>query len=117
MNGTYARDWRPINYEGSIHYDPRHELAARANRARRAGDDYVAVPLALAMACAELRECGARYWMTHDEDGPLSTPQEIQCRKPDGHDYDHFNGYLNWSDEAAAYQRKVRASAQPEGVS
>ena len=96
MNGTYARDWKPINFRGAIYYDPRQELGARANLARGVGDTYVAVPLALAMACAELRECGARYLLTHDEDGPLPKPREIQCRKPVGHDHNHFNGYLTW---------------------
>jgi len=107
MSGTYAQDWRPINCEGSIYYDPRQELAARADRARRGGDSYVAVPVALAAACAQLRECGARFVMTHDENGLLPAPQEIQCRKPEGHDYDHFNGYLTWSDAAAEYQRRA----------
>lgn len=83
----------------------------RANVARDIGDTYVAVPIALAAACAELRECGARYVMTHDEDGPLPQPQEIQCRKPEGHNHDHFNGYLTWSDEAAAHQRRRLVTA------
>lgn len=107
---TYARDWKPINFRGSIAYDPRQELAARADVARQLGDTYVAVPLALAAACAEIRECGVRFWLTSDEDGPLSEPQEIQCRKPDGHDYDHYNGYCSWSDETAAYRRRMRSA-------
>lgn len=92
-------------------------MKARADTARDLGDTYVAVPIALAAACAELRECGARFVMTHDEDGPLPTWQEIQCRKPENHDHDHYNGYLAWSDAAAEMQRKRLAGATLTGGS
>lgn len=89
--------WKPINYEGAIYYDPRQELLARARRAERANDTYVAVPVMLAIACGNLRECGAKHTVTGDEDGPLPTPIEIQCRKPEGHDHrSHYNGYILW---------------------
>ncbi len=96
MNGTYAQDWKPINFRGTCHYDPRDELRARAAEARDRHDEWVAIPIALAAACVDLRECGARTLLRADEDGPLSEPVEIQCRKPSGHDYDHFNGYCTW---------------------
>lgn len=88
--------WQPINYRGVIHYDPRDELRARAEAACDDGTGCVMVPRALALACAELRECGARTVLHADEDGPLPTPQEIQCRKPEGHEHDHYNGYCHW---------------------
>lgn len=91
--------WKPINYEGSIYYDPREELLARAERARRGNDTYVAIPVKLAIACGNTRECGARTMLTGDEDGPFSKPIEIQCINPRDHDHMHYNGYTNWDDK------------------
>lgn len=90
--------WKPINWRGNWNYDPRGELRDRAEVARRNNDDYVAIPVKLALACAELSECGARYLLTADEDGLLREPIWIQCRRPSGHDSNqlHFNGYMSW---------------------
>lgn len=79
--------------------DPRDELRARAKRAERGNDSYVAIPVELAIVCANLRECGATTDLTGDEDGPLSEPLTIQCRKPANHDYDHYNGSISWTNE------------------
>lgn len=93
----YARDWRPINYQGTIHHDPRRELAARVRRARDGNDTYVAVPLALAARVAEFVECSAHTVLTRDEDGPLPEPVEIVCRLEAGHSGSHHNGYTSWT--------------------
>lgn len=90
--------WKPINWRGKWNYDPRGELRDRAEIARQNYDDYVAIPVKLALACADFRECGARMLLTHDEDGPLKEPQWITCRRPEGHELNvmHFNGYMSW---------------------
>lgn len=88
--------WKPINYRGQWNYDPRGELRLRAQTARDNNDDYVAIPVKLAIACAELRECHAMTTLTGDEDGPLKEPIIIFCRKPENHSGSHYNGYCNW---------------------
>ena len=88
--------WKPINYEGVIYRDPREELLARAARAKQGNDTYVAIPIKLAIACGNIRECGVRTTISRDEDGPFSKPIEIQCSKPRGHEHAHYNGYTNW---------------------
>jgi len=96
----YARDWKPGLFMGSgptscrRSEDPREELAAWADSAL---GPMVAVPVALLRAAAELRVCRATTTLTHDEDGPVS-PMTIHCRKPEGHLYDHHNGYCGWSE-------------------
>lgn len=103
MEGTYARDWKPGNHCGSTHYDPREELACRVRQARDRHDAYVAIPLALGAVVAELRECTATTVITSDEDGPLSSPQTLHCRRPEGahHGENHGNGYMSWKREPA----------------
>ena len=88
--------WEPINWRGNWNYDPRGELRDRAEVARRNNDDWVAIPVKLALACAELRECKATTIMTGDEDGPLPEPLTIVCRKLDKHSGMHNNGYMSW---------------------
>lgn len=88
--------WIPINYGGSIYYDPREELLARVRRAEEGHDTYVAIPIALAKACGNIRECTATTTLTRDEDGPLSKPIQIHCRKPENHIGKHYNGYCVW---------------------
>lgn len=91
-----------MNFIGAWHTDPRDELKHRAQVATRQGDDYVSVPISLAMACAELHECDATTVVTGDEDGPLPVPLTIHCRLPAGHALTrvmmHSNGYTNWED-------------------
>lgn len=91
--------WQPINYRGAWHQDPRDELRARADHAGDSGDAYVAVPLNLAYACANLHECDATTVSSGDEDGPFihGGPLILHCRKPDKHDHMHGNGYTNWA--------------------
>lgn len=89
--------WKPINYEGTIYYDPRQELKARARRAELGHDTYVAVPIELAIACANLRECDATTVIHGDEDGPMP-PALIRCSKPELHNFDHSNGYISWKE-------------------
>jgi len=91
-------EWKPINYKGHWNYDPRGELLLRAQVAQENNDDYVAIPVKLAIACGKLRECGATTILTGDEDGPLSTPLQIQCRKPEKHSGKHYNGYCEWDE-------------------
>lgn len=88
--------WKPCNYEGVTYYDPRNELKARARRAELGHDTYVAVPIELAIACANLRECDATTVLTGDEDGPLNPPVTIRCSKPEMHLFTHSNGYVSW---------------------
>jgi hypothetical protein len=87
--------WKPIMYEGSLHVDPRSELKARAKRAELGNDTYVAIPVDLAYACAELRECGARLVVI--ENGPTSESTLVVCRLPLDHKYEHYNGYIHWT--------------------
>jgi len=87
--------WKSNNFLGTWSYDPRDELRARALRAQEAHDTMVAIPLNLAFACANLRECDATTILSHDEDGPLP-PIVIRCKKTQGHDYQHHNGYCGW---------------------
>lgn len=89
--------WQPKNYRGSWYTDPRDELRARAKQARQLGDTYAAVPVALALACADLHECDATTIATQDEDGPLPTPLQIFCRLPRDHQHMHYNGYTHWT--------------------
>lgn len=92
--------WKPINWRGAWNHDPRDELRDRARVAQRNNDSYVAVPVALALAVADLQECGARTTITGDEDGPLKTPIMVFCRRLKGHEDKgipmHFNGAVNW---------------------
>lgn len=94
--------WKPINFKGKWNYDPRGELRDRAKVAIDQGDDYVAIPVDLAIACADLHECKATTVLTADEDGPLSEPLTIYCRLPEDHALTrvtmHYNGYINWED-------------------
>lgn len=87
--------WHPINYEGSIYDDPRMELLARARRAQRGGDPYVAIPVNLALACAELRECRATTTMKVSYEPGIIT---LVCRLPENHTPGHFNGTIHWED-------------------
>lgn len=115
MSGNYAQDWKPRNLGGRIYYDPRDELRYWAARADN--DPMVAVPVATIRAVAELRECSARRIVRADEDGPLTHPVEIVCRKPSGHENDHSNGYSSWPrdrsqrPEEATYLLEVSDSA------
>lgn len=96
-NVNNMKKWTPGNYEGSIFYDPRAELLARTRRAIKGNDTYVAIPVELAIACGELRECGARTILKGDEEGPFKTPIEIQCRRIQNHREEyHFNGAVTW---------------------
>lgn len=92
--------WKPINYRGTIYYDPREELRARARHGAQDNATYVLVPMQLALACAELHECDATTIATHDEDGPLPEPLRIFCRLPRDHhltgQIKHYNGYTHW---------------------
>jgi len=88
--------WKPINFNGKIADDPRGEVAARARRAESQGDSMVAIPLSLAFALADLRECVASTMLDNDEDGPIP-PMTIYCHKPEGHEHMHYNGYTHWS--------------------
>lgn len=92
--------WMPINYRGSWHHDPRDELRHRAQVARDSHDSWVAIPVALAIAVAELRECSATTVITGDEDGPFSSPIEVKCRLPKDHQHMHTTGTLSWASEA-----------------
>lgn len=87
--------WKPINWRGTWSHDPRDELRRRAQVARANYDDYVAIPVKLAMAVADLRECGATTDLKVDyKDEPL----QLRCRQPEGH-YPvtrHFNGSITW---------------------
>lgn len=92
--------WKPINFKGAWNYDPRGELRARAKHAQLANDDFVAIPLALAYALADLHECDAITTIqAHD---PNDDPMTIYCRLPTDHKKHgiemHFNGYINWKD-------------------
>lgn len=40
MNGTYARDWKPINYRGSIYHDPRQQVPGTTIPLHASGDDH-----------------------------------------------------------------------------
>lgn len=96
-----SEKWKPINFCGSWHHDPRDELRHRARLAERQNDSYVAIPVKLALAVASLRECSATTVLTGDEDGPLDPPIQIKCRLPEGHAPTirmHYNGYTNWND-------------------
>lgn len=88
--------WKPINYRGAWHHDPRDELRARARASQADGATYVLVPMDLAFACADLHECDASTIATQDEDGPLPEPIRIHCRLPRDHQYRHYNGYTHW---------------------
>jgi len=87
--------WKPINYLGTVHYDPRGEMKARTRNARDRGDTMVAVPLALADALAQLTECDSTTEIASEQDGPL-TRQIVRCHKLSGHDWVHRNGYTTW---------------------
>ena len=87
--------WKPLNYEGTIYYDPRDEVGARASNAARCGDGALAISVSLARALADLRECDSTTVLTGDEDGPLP-PMTVRCRKPVAHDGMHFNGSASW---------------------
>lgn len=95
------KKWKPINFHGKWNYDPRGELRQRARVAEEQGDEYVAIPISLAMACAELHECDATRVLTADEDGPHDT-LTIFCRLPRDHAATgqkmHYNGYTHWED-------------------
>lgn len=92
--------WQPINWRGTWNHDPRDELRDRARVAQANYDEYVAIPVKLAYAVANLRECGRMTTLTHDEDGPLTVPIKTSCRLPEGHQEQgipmHFNGAVNW---------------------
>ncbi|HSW90013.1 MAG TPA: hypothetical protein VLH19_04035 [Patescibacteria group bacterium] len=92
--------WKPINYKGSWNTDPRRELEARAHNALNGHDDWVAIPVKLAFACAAFLECSSRTTITADEDGPLPDPLEISCRKNFDHismgDKKHGNRFISW---------------------
>lgn len=92
--GNYAQDWKPRNLGGTIYYDPKKELEYWADRAGH--EPMVAVPVATLRAAAAFRECGSRTTITSDEDGPLSIPLEIQCRRQENHEENHYNGYCSW---------------------
>jgi len=87
-----ARDWKPKNLDGSIYYDPREELSYWA---RSTTFPMVAVPVETLLAAAELRECRSQTVSYSDEDGPMP-PMTLHCRKPDGHQGPHYNGYATW---------------------
>ncbi len=88
--------WKPINYNGSIYYDPRQELAARMATALENHDEYAAIPCTLIQAVVYLVECSATTILTGDEDGPLDPSVQVKCRKPANHSHDHDNGYISW---------------------
>lgn len=90
--------WKPINFKGALNYDPRGELADRIKHAEQANDSYVAVPLELAQALADLRECHSSTTLTGDEDGPLPQPLAIFCSKVRDHRGSHSNGYCSWEE-------------------
>lgn len=86
------KKWKPNVFRGAYHEDPRKEVGARAKYAMKAGDTYVAIPIELAIAIDEHRECAVTKIINH-----VGKPAEIYiCRKPAGHLYPHYNGYLNW---------------------
>lgn len=89
--------WKPGNYRGEFHDDPRKELKARISTARLTGNDCcVSVPMELAHALVGIRECGSETIITGDEDGPLPKPATIRCRKLEDHTGMHYNGYASW---------------------
>ena len=93
------KKWKPINFRGAYHEDPRKEVGARAKYAAAAGDTYVAIPIELAMAVNDHRECAVTRIIIQSGDQSLkiaTTPEIYICRKPEGHLYPHYNGYLNW---------------------
>lgn len=92
-----SKTWKPINFLGSVYYDPRQEIRARTIRAKEVGDSMVAIPIPLAEALAYLHECDATVVSTGDEDGPMP-PTTQRCRRPTGHEHHHFNGYMGWDD-------------------
>lgn len=87
--------WKPNNYMGYWSYDPRDELKHRLHRAEQAYDKFVAIPMLLAHALAELRECDATTVTRGDEDGPME-PLTIRCRRIKDHQHKHSNGYVSW---------------------
>ena len=86
--------WKPVNYHGTIAYDPRDEVKARA-KSVEPEDVYVAIPVALAYALADLHECDSTATLTCDEDGPMP-PMTVRCKKIREHLYNHSNGYAEW---------------------
>lgn len=91
------KKWQPINFKGDWNSDPRGELKRRIEHARLANDAYVAIPVELATALSELRECDATTILSGDEDGPMD-PIVVRCKHPKDHQHSHSNGYVSWSD-------------------
>lgn len=89
--------WKPINYQGSIYDDPRDELRARVNHARKEGEQHFTISVELAIACADIRLCHDTRTFLADEDGPLPKPAKVYCTKQENHLHQHSNGYYNWS--------------------
>lgn len=98
--GEEVNKWKPINFRGTWNHDPRGEVRDRAAYAEKANDSYVAIPIELAIALAELRECKATTVIDWDENGKFD-PITVHCRRQEGHypQIDHFNGYINWKDK------------------
>lgn len=91
------KKWAPKNYKGSWHYDPRDELRHRARVAAETNDKWLAIPIELAIAVADLRECSATTIVKGDENGPYKQPITVRCRKAaDHHTPLHSTGSLTW---------------------
>jgi hypothetical protein len=88
-------EWKPINFRGGWNHDPRGELLARARAAQKQNDTWVAIPVKLAIACGQLRECGDTTTLKVDY---AHEPITLHCTKPKDHsDNMHFNGSISWA--------------------
>lgn len=100
------KTWKPINFRGSMNYDPRGELKERIKHAREASSEsYVAIPMELAVALSELRECGTTLVSVY----PNGKQVTYICRKPEGHTYTprHYNGYLSWEQDESILVKQM----------
>jgi hypothetical protein len=77
--------------------DPREELGVRVRLAdSRRRDTMVMIPLALAKALSDLRECDDIRTFTGSQKAPL-TSLVLRCKRPFDHTGMHSNGFTIWS--------------------